>query len=306
MKKTLFFVMVACLAMVACSSDEQPEKGDDGGNDTPSGEVDEVERVFTASFEKLTRVALEDESLELKWGQGDALSVFDNVTGNAKYSYAATDGKFHVEGKAASGEEIGAVYAVYPYCADAATDGDGEISMQFPAVQSYSCEDGVFGMGANVMVAKADVRSSELEMKSTGGYIRLSLWGKKHVRSIVLEGGNNEAIAGDATVTFEGGVPKVAFSPEGSRTITLECGDLVLSEDKENPTTLWIGVPAMVFECGLTMKVNSTEEYVMTKILSEQSYEIKCGKVLDVVLEREFSIGNPFEGPGNGGIHDWD
>lgn len=188
------------------------------------------------------------------WSEGDAISVF-YTTANLKYvlqSYNELDhGVFtHVSGDPNQGEEFISedyYYGVYPYKDDTEMGELGNLTFNFPSIQSYS--NNSYASGANGMIAIEPYNGTDniLEFKNFCSYLQLPLTSKtnKRVDKITLTAKNGNPISGEGVIYIKNNIPYVKMSKGGSNTITLDCGGITLSNDSENPTYFWFVLPAL-------------------------------------------------------------
>ena len=214
-----------------------------------------VEQVMDAE----TKVYV-DENLKILWHADDRVGLFDHYTYNQQYCFqgetGANAGTFSIvpNGDVVVGNELPAVYAVYPYDEGTAISNDGVLSLSLPAVQSYS--ERSFGPGANTMVSVTE--DKYLLFKNLGGYLEIKLYGEDvTVSKIVLKGNNDEKIAGKATVTAPlGDVPIVEMTDEATTEVSLECATPVaLGSTAEDYTEFWFVLPPTEFTQGFTITV---------------------------------------------------
>ena len=245
--------------------------------------------IFYASFEQpseeSTRVYV-NEDLLLRWTVDDRVSIFNKNTYNQEYKFLGETGdktgEFNeVTGASfVTGNEISHVVSVYPYREGTKISEDETIILTLPAKQHYA--DNTFGLGANTMVSVSTDKN--LQYKTIGGYLRISLYGEGvSVSSIVLKGNNGEKLAGKATVTMPlDGVPSMTMANDASSEITLTCATPVqLGATAEESTPFWFVVPPVTFSKGFTITVTgdkgefnkSTEKNVAVErnILSKMS-----------------------------------
>ena len=218
---------------------------------------------FYASFEQLDTKVFVNEDLLLRWTADDRISIFNKQTANQEYKFAGQtgddSGEFEKVGNgAASGSALDNVIAVYPYQAGTAVSESGEISLAFPAEQTYAQNS--FGLGANPMVSVS--ADENLQFKNVGGYLKVSIFGCGYsVSSITLKGNNGEKIAGNATVTMPlDGVPTVEMAEDAGTEITLTCAEPVsLGVSAAESVDFWFVVPPVTFSKGFTVSVKHQE-----------------------------------------------
>ena len=282
MMKKLFISAITLLAMVACSNDEALDVSPAVG-DAPT---------VTASFEgAMSRVSVseDDGAYTLSWSANDCLSVFMG-NGNMKYAHQG-EGKFAKEsGDKGAALSANANYAVYPYNASTSISSAGVVTLTMPSEQSYV--ENSFGEGANTMVsATATKNETNFVFKNVGGYLRLYLYGNNvTVKSISLEGNNNEPLAGKATVTSS---PELAWTSSATKSLTLNCGDGVkLGATAAEATEFWFVVPVTEFEDGFTVTITDKNGGKMIKSTSKsfkvERNVIKSMDAVEVVIEQAF------------------
>lgn len=268
MKRLLLWLAVSLMAG-GCNKFDDP-------NLQPTTEI-EVPATIYASFEKPatdSRTYIEGDRY-IRWSAADELSYFPGVACNTQYRFkgesGAAEGVFErVTSGAVTGARLDCCYAVYPYDAATSIVGDGELSFNLPATQSYA--ENSFGLGANTMIAATqNLEDATLHFKNACGYLKLQLYGDDViVKSIEFKGNNNEKIAGAATiVAAHGSNPVVKMDDAATTTITLDCGKGVqLSNNSASPTVFWLVIPAQTFEKGFTVTITDIHTYQFTKSTS--------------------------------------
>ena len=202
------------------------------------------------------------------WTEGDAISLFF-TTRNLKYTlhnYRNGEldyGIFELEGSATKGNDLttGYYYSVYPYKKSTTITKAGRISYTFPDVQHYNGDS--YANGENAMVAIEPLETdSILYFQNFCSYLQLRLVNDtdltKRVRKITLTSNDShDALTGDCSVEVtEGGEPVVRMKVTASNTLTLECGGIEVSKDKNNPSKFWFVLPgAYTFTEGFTATV---------------------------------------------------
>ena len=208
----------------------------------------------------------------LRWHAGDEISFFDATTYNSQYAFAGNDGDAEGEFNAVAtgeGTAIATTYGVYPYNANTVISEEGVISVELPAIQAYGVNS--FGKGANTMVAVGESATDDkLFFKNACGYLVVKLYNENGavVKSVVLEGNNEEKIAGAATITATyAGIPSVTMTDTATTSITIDCGEGVsIGTTAETATEFWFVLPEITFEGGITITATDTEgkEYEKT------------------------------------------
>ena len=279
---------------VACQQENTPE--------SPVQKTDEEFVSSLESFDSPTKTSMTEDN-SIVWTKGDQIAIFQGATvadtyqvkdqcdGTASGIFTLVSDNSEVNGEFSSGMEIPANIAVYPYSeglgCSSATVTDGGISatsytisgFQFPSVQQYLANS--FPQESFAMVAVTSSMSDHnLRFRNVNGALKLQLRGKCVVKSIKLEGNDNEKLAGASSITAYPGttVPSIKFSSEATGAITLDCGEGV-QLDPAVPTIFIISVPPTVFSKGFTVTVVDTEGTEMP-VRASVSNEIKRSSIL--------------------------
>lgn len=241
--------LLLCLSL-ACTRREidYPMTGDDEFFASLEQPVDAETKVYA------------DENLMVLWHADDRVSVFNKYTYNQEYRFTgetgANAGSFSKvpNDDLIVGNELPAVYAVYPYQSSTTISNQGILTLSLPSEQTYA--ERSFGRGANTMVSVTG--DNNLMFRNLGGYLVLKIYGKGAVSSITLKGKGGEYLAGKARVTAsKGGIPTVELLPDASvQEVTLSCPNpvsLVASEDEYKE--FWFVLPPVTFQGGFTVTV---------------------------------------------------
>ena len=293
MKKILLLSIGIALS-VACQQENTPE--------SPVQKTDAEFFSSLESFDGSTKTSMTEDN-SIVWTKGDQIAIFQGATvadtyqvkdqcdGTASGIFTLVSDNSEVNGEFSSGMEIPANIAVYPYSeglgCSSATVTDGGISatsytisgFQFPSVQQYQANS--FPQESFAMVAVTSSMSDHnLRFRNVNGALKLQLRGKCVVKSIKLEGNDNEKLAGASSITAYPGttVPSIKFSSNASGTITLDCGEGV-QLDPAVPTIFIISVPPTVFSKGFIVTVVDTEGTEMP-VRASVSNEIKRSSIL--------------------------
>lgn len=292
-----FFWMLPFAVLVSSCSVEAPALPSDN---------EKTKRVF-ARIESVTEPDTKvyaDENLNVLWNQDDRISLFDKSTDNIQYKFTGSDGASEGEFASVTSQTepkektLENVYSVYPYAEGTSAD-NGTITLELPALQTYAA--GTFGRGANTMVSVTE-NSENLVFKNLCGYMILKLYGNDvSVKSITLEGKNNEPLAG--TVDIAAAIDKnpsiTAFKEGFSTSLTLTCTDPVkIGATAEAPTTFWLAVPPTTFTKGFTVTVTDSEGNRFTKSASSE-FTINRNttfrmKALEVTPEMTYLVTNKY------------
>ena len=235
------------------------------------------DKKVTAGFDQsVSRTYIEEGNL-LRWTTGDKISLFYGNTLNQQYLFDGDTGDNAGTFSpvppmpVGTGNDLSRLYAVYPYSSDTKITENGIITTLLPAKQSYA--ENSFGVGANTMVAAtANKEDTFLKFKNAGGYLMLKLYGDNvAVKSISIEGNNNEKISGNAVITpMFGSEPTINMADDATETVTLYCGEngVEIGTTVETATAFWIVLPPTSFESGFTVKVVDVNDDVFTQSTS--------------------------------------
>lgn len=210
-----------------------------------------------------------DENGNVRWKQGDQVSIFAGSTVNEQYQVTdASDGKTSAGfnkvsgGGFVGGGEIDNNVAFYPYAstAEIAKSGSSYVisDITLPATQTYA--ENSFGNGAFPMAAvTSSTTDMHLKFKNVLGGLKLQLKGTASIASISISGNNNEILCGAAKVTVSNSsTPSINLTDATATTVTLDCGDGV-QLNVETATPFVIALPPMTMEGGFTVVVTDTE-----------------------------------------------
>lgn len=259
MKKVTLFATLFALLLGACTTNELDNIASEVNNETTLPDL-------TAGFadEDQTKTYVENGKY-LRWHEADLIAAFYGNTLNRQYKFngqtGANNGTFSLvpNGELGTGNDLGAIYAIYPYDDTATITDEGVISLTLPATQLYA--ENSFGKGANTMIAVTEnIEDTFLGFRNACGYLKLKLYNAEgvRIRSIEVKGNNEEKIAGSATATIEfGSAPELAMGEDASTTVTLDCGEqgVSLGTTSETATEFWIVLPETSFENGITISV---------------------------------------------------
>lgn len=251
-----------------------------------------------ADFEQPTSRTYVENEKSLRWTNGDEISYFPSVAYNMQYRYNGETGSNNaaftkITSDPITGTALARNYAVYPYNVQTSISDEGVISLILPAEQKYGVNS--FGEGANTMVcATSGTTDAVLRFKNAGGYLKIKLYGDDvTVKSVTLEGNNNERIAGAATVTAAYNAdPEITMSNSATTTVTIDCGEgVTLSNDSANPTAFWFVLPEVTFTGGFTITVTDVNGDTFEKSTSNSftidRNMIQPMKALNAVIESE-------------------
>ena len=223
MKKLTIFAALCALVLGSCA-----ENNLDGV--TPENNITLPD--LTAGFAEDETKTYVHNNTYLRWHEADLITAFYGNSLNRQYKFKGktgdNSGTFSLipSGELGTGNDLGAIYAVYPYDENAGINDETRvISLTLPATQTYA--ENSFGKGANTMIAVTEnLEDTFLGFKNACGYLKLKLYGEDvTLASVEVKGNNGEKIAGSATATMEfGGVPALTMSADATTTVTLDCG----------------------------------------------------------------------------------
>lgn len=247
--------------------------------------VDPVEESFVAKievFDSETKTSV-DSDHHIEWSSGDRLAIFqgssladeyiisDNSVGKMNGIFNMVADNNEVNGSFSAGTELPCNVAWYPYSEDLSLIGSaygrGAFELEgvlLPSVQNYS--ENSFANGAFPMVAVTkSISDHDLYFKNVLGAMRIQVRGTQVIKSIKIEGANEEKLSGAATVVAYPNnlVPEVKMSSDASTEVTLDCGDGVqLSET--DVTNFIIALPPVVFEDGFKVTIVDSDNETYT------------------------------------------
>ena len=128
MKKIFLFVAVAMVAIASCNKEEvAPIKQ----NETVASEVTIK---ADAPSDDLTKTMVDGATV--KWATGDHIAVFDDT--NAAHDFTLSDGAGSTEGAFTGTIGTSSGWAVYPYSANAAFDGNDTFTLDYASTYAYN------------------------------------------------------------------------------------------------------------------------------------------------------------------------
>jgi len=224
MKKTIFYLALAAVAAVSCVKEQNP------GAQAPEKTLAPME--FLACAE-MTKTALADDGMSVEWIEGDQVAIFDgsNMNGDAdegqRFKAQSSGAAVLLAGEA----DPAAVeyYAIYPYGSGHSLEA-GVFTSTIKAQQTVTA--GSMAENCAVVVGKAEAGSPNMEFKNVCTLVKFPLE-VEGVKSLTLIGNNNEVIAGQFTLTWNNGDPKVTGNTKPEVTVTLrdaEGADLAIGD----------------------------------------------------------------------------
>ena len=251
MKKSLIYIAALTL-ITACNKVESPVP------------VQDTDMLIAQIEQETSTKTYMDASNNIRWSEGDQIVGFMKSSLGLKYrilssSVGKTSASFEnvsgSNGNINAGTEWDHNIVYYPYsdAIDAAKSGSNyTLDVAIPSEQTYATES--FGNGSMAMVAVSE--DNNITFRNVLGGMKLQLRGTQKVKSIKLEGKNNEKLSGAATVTAytDETKPAITMASGGSKSVTLDCGSGVqLNESKA--TEFIISLPPVLFSKGFTVAV---------------------------------------------------
>ena len=230
-----------------------------------------------------TRTHLENGG-KVVWDLNDAIGVWSDET-VSPIQFLCTyvdESKAIFSENEVSGNQF---YACHPFFhdQDMFSVNDDIVSYFLSGHVSYS--RGVTCFDRAPLIAKSN--SNEFQFKHTCGFIRFSLTGTQTIKTLTLEGNNNEIIAGPGTIDLSKETPIFIPNSDNYTTQVIEVNDLQLSSDV--PTDFYFAVPVGTFSKGLSLTIEylkdnssvSTIKKITTKEVSISRSVIKSFTVFD-------------------------
>ena len=260
MKKS-FLYLAALTLIAACNKAESPV-------------VSQKSDIITAQIEQETSTkTYMDAHNNIRWSEGDQIVGFMKSSLGLKYrilssSVGKTSASFEnvsgSNGNINAGTEWDHNIVYYPYsdAIDAAKSGSNyTLDVALPSEQTYAAES--FGNGSMAMVAVSE--TNNITFRNVLGGMKLQLKGTQKVKSITLQGNNNEKLSGAATVTAytDETKPAITMASGASNTVTLNCGNGV-QLNESTATEFIISLPPVLFSKGFTVTVTDAEGQTYT------------------------------------------
>lgn len=256
--KRISILLLAALTLAACQKNETPSTLNEGAT------------LYATIEETASTKTYMDANNNIRWSEGDQVVAFMKTSLGLKYqirneSVGKTSGYFS---KVSSGSsDLGAgiewehniVYYPYSEAIEAEKTGSNyALSVILPSEQNYAAAS--FGNAAMAMVAVSE--DSDITFKNILGGMKLQLKGTQKVKSITLQGKNNEKLSGAAVVTAytDETKPAITMSQSASASVTLDCGSGV-QLNESSATEFIIALPPVLFSKGFTVTVTDTESH---------------------------------------------
>lgn len=263
MKRIFTSILSAALLLTACQKSDLSTPSSEGG-------------VLYATIEEVAATkTYMDVNNNIRWSEGDQIVGFMKSSLGLKYqilpssvgkTYASFENISGSNGYINAGTEWDHNVVYYPYSdvVEAQKLGSNySLSVSLPAEQTYA-EDS-FGNGSMMMVAVNE--TNNITFKNVLGGMKLQLKGSQAVKSIKVEGKNNEKLSGTAAVTAyaDNLAPAITMTAidEASKSVTLNCGDgIQLSES--TATEFTVALPPVLFNKGFVITVTDSNSQTYT------------------------------------------
>lgn len=279
MKKIAFMLALSVAVMASCQKNEE----------LPIVSEKEVFTASVESFDAQTKTSMTQDR-QVVWSQDDRLAIFQGSTladeykvtdvgeGNANATFVLVTDNSEVNGSVSAGVEVSRNIALYPYTDDllleaSILDDEGsayEITgFVLPSTQNYAADS--FGNGSFPMVAvTGSISDHTLKFRNLLGAMKLQFKGTQTVKSIKVEGKNNEKLSGAATITAYATnlTPAITMDETASTSVTLDCGDGV-QLNESTATDFFIALPPVLFSQGFAVTVvdsESNEKVIQTDV----------------------------------------
>ena len=263
MKKKILSAIAICAALFGCQKNEFSETQSSG-----------VELHATIEDDAFTKTVM-DENNNIRWSEGDQLVAFMKTSLGLKYqikdAYVGKTFGYFSKVSSGSSDDLGAgmkwdhnvVY--YPYSTSVECEKSGSnftLNVALPSEQTYAPES--FGNASFPMVAVSE--DNDITFKNVCGGMKLQLKGTQKVKSITLQGKNNEKLSGAAIVmAYTDGEtePAITMASTASTTVTLNCTEAV-QLNESTATEFIITLPPATFTKGFTATVTDDADKTYT------------------------------------------
>lgn len=220
-----------------------------------------------------------DKTYSVHWAEGDAIFVNGKTSTDIQIGENKKSAQFILP-------TVDAPYcAVYPadvVVADSFSAESDTLNVTVPATQEYSAND--FDSASAIMSAYTESAADGLTFKHAMAYIKLTVTNTA-VKSVRINGNNNEAISGVFTIKFSKNGN--SFAPrkdekgktKGNTSVTYSNGDSDIAAN----TPMFIAIPAADYQKGLTFTIVDSENRYQVKKTS--AFTAQAGKVYPTKAE---------------------
>lgn len=261
MKKQLLGLMTILTVFGACQKNEVAS-------------ISESATIHATIEDKDATKTVMDESNNILWSENDQIIAFMKSSYGHKYQVKPSFvGKSYADFSMVSsgnsndlsaGNEWEHNVVYYPYSENIECLKSGAnyaLEVNLPAEQVYVPDS--FANGSMAMVAVSE--SNNITFKNVLGAIKLQLKGTQIVKSINIEGKNNEKLSGAAIVTAytDDTKPAITMASGALTSVTLNCGSGV-QLNESTATEFIIALPPVLFSRGFTVTVTDAEGQTYT------------------------------------------
>ena len=260
--KRITYISTFVLALSACTA--EPISNDNGRTVTIEAYLAE---------DNHTKTIIKNNT-GVYWEPGDEVKLFFDGVGSKlsstisePASVSSFSGTFNgVIGFNEGFSDSKPLWGLYPYRADATAD-NSSVTTTLPSSQTGRA--GSFAKGTFITLAKS--QSLKMGFYNVCGGVRFSLE-NNNISEIVFEGMNEENLAGNVKLTFDGDYPAVSKVENGEKSITLTAPDGGCFE-----TGKWYYIVTLpvTLSNGFKMTFNTAQEYAIRS--SSSSVTIKRG-----------------------------
>ena len=262
MKKQLLGLITILTVLGACQKNEV------------SVELSEAVTIHATIEDNDATKTVMDESNNILWSENDQIIAFMKSSFGYKYQVKPSFvGKSYAEFSMVSSGSSNDLFAgnewehnvvYYPYSENIECLKSGSnyaLEVNLPSEQVYVPDS--FANGSMAMVAVSE--NNNITFNNVLGGIKLQLKGTQTVKSIKIEGKNNEKLSGTASVTAytDGTKPAIVMASDASTSVTLNCG-VGVQLNESNTTEFIIALPPVLFSKGFTVYVTDTEDKTYT------------------------------------------
>lgn len=257
MKKMTIISMMALLVLCAsCKKDKE--------QNTENSNV-----CFSATVENHSangKTILNDN--QVLWEKGDEIKVTSSTSTEPVTFTAGNAGakaKFYAESVDDNFVKPNSVYTAFYGNIEGNT-------LTLPSSQNYVANS--FGSGENPMAAVSAAGETKLPFKNICGFLELKLYAPAstayEVSSITLKQ-TGATLWGTGEVSISDGIPSLGALSGGSDELTLNCGDIPLSDVASQPTTFHFVVPVGTLGGSFTVTMTTKDGAVWSKTATNQT-----------------------------------
>ena len=262
MKKQLFGLMTILTILSACQKNEV------------SVSLPEEVTIHATIEEKDATKTIMDECNNILWSENDQIIAFMKSSYGHKYQVKPSFvGKSYADFSVVSsgnGSDLSAGNAwdhnvvYYPFSENIECLKSGAnyaLEVNLPSEQVYVPDS--FANGSMAMVAVSE--NNNITFNTVLGAIKLRLKGTQTVKSIKIEGKNNEKLSGAATVMAytDENKPAITMASDASTSVILNCGSGVQLNESA-ATEFILTLPPIIFSLGFIVTVTDTSSQTYT------------------------------------------